>query len=136
MKIISLLFLVILCGRTYSQQQTNRNMVQMTALEKATSQKKFGRGLTIVGGVLFSVGVAVGLNSTETITTTNGTSQTSETGNPGLAKACLLTGIVGLGVGIPLWSVGRHREKKLKRSQGVAITFSPQVSGLSLRLTF
>jgi len=138
MKIIALLILVTLCGCTYAQQQTNsRNAVQMTELEKATSKKKFGRGLTVAGGVLFSIGLIVGSNSSETTTTTNrGAIQTSSTGNPGLAKACFVTGIAGLSFGIPMWSVNASREKKLKHLQGVTITFIPQVNGLTLRCAF
>jgi hypothetical protein len=137
-KIISFCVILFFSGHIIAQQQFNsEKALQMAKLEKAIQQKKTGTALTAIGAVLFGVGIIVGSNSSQTTTSTYGSpSQTTSTGNPGLAQTSFLLGIAGLGVGIPMWSVGAHREKKANNLQGVSLSVIPHANGVTLRCRF
>jgi len=122
--------------QAFAQQNEIDTRLKVIKLEDAIQKKKAGRTLTAVGGGLLAVGLIVGLNSSETTTyTSGGPTQTSSTGNLELETLSFALGVGCMGIGIPVWSVGAHREKKL-RNEGATLSLTPHVNGLTLRLRF
>ncbi len=104
--------------------------------EKYRKLKGTGATLTVMGGILFVVGVSTLLNVS---TTTYGNGSTSTSGNAGAGIVAYLLGVAGLGSGIPLWIVGAHQHRKYsKRLEGVSFRFNvnPRGKGLTLAYRF
>ena len=139
MKKISVVCLILfLSARTFAQQNEPDKGFYTAKYEKYKTLKGTGAGITMASAVIFGAGLIIGLNSSETTTsTTGGPTQTSSTGNLQLDQNLLLLGGAGLGVGIPLWIVGAHSEKKYKnKMDGVSLAVIPHINGLTLRLKF
>ena len=104
-------------------------------VEKYRKLKNTGATLTVVGGVLFVVGVSMLLNST----TTYYNGQTSSSSNAGTGAIAYVLGVAGLGTGIPLWIVGAHQQRKYtKKLEGVTLRFNlhPQGQGITFAYRF
>jgi hypothetical protein len=102
--------------------------------EKFRRMKRTGTTLTILGGVLLTVGI-VTLSNSSYYTNYNG--QTSSNGNPEAGAAAFLFGVGGLGAGIPLWTIGAHQQKKyFKKSEGITFRFNIQPQGKGVTLAY
>jgi hypothetical protein len=135
-KLLLLCLVSCLSLQLIAQQNEIDKRFDIMKLESAIKKKRTGVALTAGGTALLVIGIIVGSNSSYNTTSTyGGPTQTSTTGSPGLAAASILFGAAGLGIGIPLWSVGAHREKKLRNS-GVSLSFAPHANGATLRLRF
>ena len=107
--------------------------------EKYRKRKNTGATLTVLGGVLFIVGVATLSNSSYNSTSNGYNTTTSTTGNPDAGALALLFGMGGLGAGIPLWIVGAHQQRKYNaKLENLSFRFNlnPQGKGLALCYRF
>lgn len=107
--------------------------------EKYRKRKNTGATLTVLGGVLFIVGVATLSNSSYNTTYNGGYTSTSTSGNPEAGALAFLFGVGGLGAGIPLWAVGAHQQRKYNaKLQSLSFRFhlNPQGKGLTLAYRF
>ena len=108
-----IIFVFSLVSQQVFAQQLDRASIEQK-IEHYTKMKKTGTGLTIAGGVLTIVGIALA-SSANYQTTTNGYGQQTYTSNDPNAVGgvlCLLGGLGMAGAGIPLWAVGSSRVKK------------------------
>src|SRR5258706_13178442 len=124
-KILFIIFIFSLAGQLIAQQ--DRNFIEQK-IQHYTKMKKTGTGLTIAGGALTIVGIAL-MSSAKYETTTNFYGQqqtTSHDPNAVGGALCLLGGLGMAGAGIPLMAVGSSRVKK----------YTAQLNTLSLNLKF
>ena len=123
-----------------SADKVNRDKLLFASkAEKYRKRKSTGATLTVLGGVLFIVGVATLSNSSYNSTYNGSYTTTSTTGNPEAGAYALLFGMGGLGAGIPLWIVGAHQQRKYNaRLQNLSFRFNlnPQGKGLALSYRF
>jgi len=107
--------------------------------EKYRKRKNTGATLTVLGGVLFVVGVATLANSSYNTyyNGSTGTTTNSTTGNPEAGSLALLFGMGGLGAGIPLWIVGAHQQRKYEaKLQNLSFRFNLNPGGKGLTLSY
>ena len=99
-------------------------------LLKYQKMKETGAALTVVGSLLFVIGVA-------TLENTNILDENDETAFQ-RGALCTIAGMGCLGPGIPMWIVGAHKHKKLSKLQSVTVKpiASTQYQGLTLSVRF
>lgn len=137
MKIIVLLvFLFSLTANCYAQVDPQK-LLYVKKSEKYRKMKNTGRGLAVVGSILFIAGV-VTLSNVTYVYNSSGAA-TVASGNPEQGVLMFLGGMAGLGAGIPLWIVGGHQQGKYEakmNSLSLRINANPQNKGLTFTYRF
>lgn len=97
------------------------------------TMKNTGIALTIIGGILVTVGVGV-LASTDQTTTTTTYNGTIEDEGPALGEIMIAGGVGMMVPGIILWSKGNNKYKDYQEEQNASINLKG--AGISLKLRF
>jgi hypothetical protein len=114
------------------QGSVDERLLNAGKVEKYRKMKHTGTVLTVLGGILFVVGVVTLENS---VVTNYSNGQTTTTGNANAGAAAFVFGMAGLGVGIPLWAVGAHNERKYN-TLSFRFNANPRGRGLTLAYRF
>jgi hypothetical protein len=119
----------------YSQMDSDKALYIQKA-QKYKKMKDTGTVLTVGGGILTIIGYITTFNSS--ITTTDdgyGNVTTTTEGHPVGGFLALMAGHAGLGAGIPLWIIGKNKERKYNQKlEGVSfkLNLNRQVAGVTL----
>lgn len=122
MKKLPLLCITVCCSlQMFAQQRPLDKNSYEIKLQSAMKTRNVGIVLTSVGCGVFATGLIASSDPSTYIV---------------LDATLLLAGAGLLGTGIPLWVVGEHQKHKLKKSQGLSLSLTPNVNGITLRLRF
>jgi F0F1-type ATP synthase membrane subunit c/vacuolar-type H+-ATPase subunit K len=120
-----------------AKESREQKLFYTKKVEKYRKMKSTGASLTVLGVVMFGVGVGILANTTVNTSSTGATTYSG--GNPDTGALALLVGMGSLGAGIPIWIVGAHNSRKYaKKMESVTVSFrnTPQSAGLSLAFHF
>ena len=137
-KIVFVCLACFICLQALAQDARNDTRLYALKAEKYRRMKNTGAALTITGGVVAIVGIVALSNYTETTTTYGGgPPQYTSSGNPAAGAFAFIFGSAAVGVGVPLWIVGSHSQRKYRNKlEGVSFAINPQTHGLTLRYRF
>lgn len=137
--IVCILLVVILGIPTIAQINQDKALYEQKVI-KYTKMKKTGTALAVLGGILFTTGTIVMLNSSvTTIEDGYGHTETYTEGAPYFGAAVFVLGMGGLGAGIPLAIVGSKSKRKYEarvEALSFRIQANPKYSGLTLAYRF
>lgn len=134
-KLVLIVILLVPFLNGYSQIDTEKALYIQKA-QKFKKMKDTGAVLTVGGGILTVVGFITAMNSSiTTVDNGYGNVTTTTQGHPVAGFLALTLGHAGLGAGIPLWIIGKNKERQYNQKlEGVSLklNLNKKVAGFTL----